>query len=394
MRLLALITLCILGAIAGHHLGWRNALSAPEIDAAFTFAPQSPQPPSSKTPPARKIDPETALTQTLPAALRAMRDRDFDAFHQNLRELETLSATDLEYMLQETDPDDRVFQGIFELLVRIDPLRAFHFISDLLPGEQSARLREMGFSRWSAKDPVAAWDALQSEDFPRWHTTPGSPESTVLKHWSAQDLESALAAWSSLDENLQKNAFSGFSRNFAGDPEVRAQLFDFLAGQPANAGRQWAVGNLLQRWVGQQGFAPAAQWIEHQASGYTAEDIAEFQRKIAFSGMYSAPDATIAWLMERSTPDRLADDLEAIVFGWSISEPGATGEWLASLDLGPDTDKAVARFARTIERDDPQSAYAWAQRITDPLERDHVSRSVLSAWNEIDPAAAAEAASQ
>ena len=287
---------------------------------------------------------------------------------------------------------DQLFQGIFELLARIDPLRSFHFITDLLPGDKSNRLRQMGFSRWSATDPVAAWEALKSEVFPRWRTTPGSIESTVLKHWSTQDLDAALAAWSGLDENVQQNAFSGFSHNYAGDPQVRDQLFDYLSARPQGPGRQWAVGNLLQRWVGQEGFDPAARWVENQTAGYPPDDVAEFQRKIAFSGMYSAPDKTIAWLMERSTPERLAEDLEAIVFGWSISEPGATGEWLATLDIGPDTDKAVARFARTIERDDPESAYAWAQRITDPLERDQVSRAVFRTWKEIDPRSAAETA--
>ncbi len=384
IRLAIIASFCLVGAYAGYHLGWSHALSSPEVEEAFTFSSPLPLTRSGE-PPVEKLDSATAISHTLPAAMRAMRHRDLDTFQERLKELETLTADELEDILRQTSPDAEVFQGIFELLVRLNPEHAFHLIDDLLPGGKSDRFKRLGFSRWSAADPQGAWEALQAADFPRWRTLPGSLEGGVLKYWAQENLNDALSAWGSLTEGDQKNAFSGISRTFVSDPETRGRLFDYLKERPQGEGRQWAIGSLLQHWVGAEGFDAPAEWISTNSGDFSAEDTAEFERKIAFSQVGSDPGSTIAWLMDRSNPDRRSADLEALVFGWSISQPSATGEWLATLDLGRDTDKAVARFARTIERQDPESAYAWAQRITDRLTRDQVSHAVMRAWKEVDP---------
>ncbi len=58
---------------------------------------------------------------------------------------------------------------------------------------------------------------------------------------------------------------------------------------------------------------------------------------------------------------------------------------MGTLELSPDTDDALARFVRTIERDDPESTYAWTQRITDPLKQERVARNVMGTWRQLTP---------
>jgi hypothetical protein len=50
---------------------------------------------------------------------------------------------------------------------------------------------------------------------------------------------------------------------------------------------------------------------------------------------------------------------------WAPREPNECGKWLGSLEPGPQLDRAMAAFAHTVAAKDPESAKAWAERITD-----------------------------
>ena len=370
--------------MSGYRFGWHAALDTPEIERAFTvFRPTAKTGKHVVRVP--RIDPDTALHQTLPQAMEAMQDRDLITFQKRLRQLETLGANDLETMLREIDPDERRFQAVFELLVRQDPTRALALANELVPSRKVSIFRSMAITRWSAVDPLGAWAAIRSLDLPRDPGPPGDYEGIVLKQWSKIDLDAAMNAWSTLPDELQSNTFVDIARNYAGDATVRDKLLSFLSQQPAGEARAWAIGGVLQTWLGQAPLHEVTSWIDRNASNFSADEIASFERKAASSAAYQNPEEAVAWLLERSGPDRRSADLEALVHMWSLAEPNATGAWLGSLELGPDTDAAVARFANTIRRDDPASAMEWAHRINDENVRSQTVRNVLSAWQEIDP---------
>ncbi|MEZ5303173.1 MAG: hypothetical protein R3F11_21395 [Verrucomicrobiales bacterium] len=316
--------------------------------------------------------------------MRAARDRDYDAFQARLRELETLSASELEALLGKLDPKDAAYQALFELLVRADPKRAFAFGEQLEEGRGSALL-SMALYRWSAVDPRAAWAAVRSLEGER---RPGFLEGEVLGQWAKDDLNGALEAWAELSENLQSSSFTRIADAHARDPESRDKLLDFLTKQPSGSGRSWAFANVLQTWAKDAPLSEIATWIDSEAGQHEAGEIADFERKVAGVAVQREPKAAIDWLMSRSSPERRSEDLEALVGLWAVSEPNAAGEWLGSLTMGPDTDAAVATFARRIRRDDPESALEWARRIDDPALRDEVSNNVLRVWDDVDPGAA------
>ena len=385
---LVIVALCAVGARAGYHLGWHSALSGPEMAHAFTFLHSSH---AGDTPsPVATIDPATALTKTIPDALRAMKSGDYDEFQEALRKLESLTSIELESMLRQTDPKDEKFRAIIELLIRKDPSRTLTLIMDLMPGRDGARYMELIFDRWGALDPVHAWQALQSLDL-TGETAPRGHEGVILKHWSKVDLDAALNAWTSLPEDLQSNTFSDIARNFAGDPEVREKLLAFLKSQPDGQGRDWAFSNVLQHWVGLADLSQVADWIDTNSHLFSPEQLARFDQNVAFSNAQKEPEKTAAWLMKRTDPGRRSEDLASLVWGWSLYQPNAAGAWLKTQVLGPDTDKAVDRFVRTIRDDDPESAYAWSQQITDSRMREQSIRNVMHSWIRKDPKRAHQA---
>jgi len=74
-------------------------------------------------------------------------------------------------------------------------------------------------------------------------------------------------------------------------------------------------------------------------------------------GRAAHPSPERAWLLTRA------------IESWAPREPNECGRWLAEWTPGPQLDPAVAAFVRTVRDKDPESARAWAERITDPKIR-------------------------
>ena len=385
-----LLACCVAGAWGGHRIGWKTALSTPEVAEAFSpyqFQSQSqyqPAPSTLRTGEA-KIDIETALNETMPAVIEAMKHRDMEGYSKGIRQLETLDAEQLEKLLRQVDTDDTLkFQGIFELLSIRKPARAFALISELLPEDRAFSMRHIAVQRWAKVDPRAAWKAVR--DWSGKTEQKGPParlEEVVLRGWAAKDLDGAMAAWSELPEALKGNAFDGISRSQT-PAAARQRMLNFLEGQPPGEGRTWAYGSIIQKWVDQASFGEVTAWIDSQAGNFSPDEIAAFERKAAFIEVQVKPHETAQWLMLRSDDGRRSEDMEALIHAWSTTHPNAAGEWLRDQELGPQTDAAVNRFVMTIRNEDPESAFHWAREIRAIEQRRRITQSVFEHWKELD----------
>ena len=389
MRWLLVSLCCIVAAWLGYSAGWRKASATPELDEAFTVFQARPSllgQDSAK--PSETLSPETALRETLPDALLAMRDRDHDTFLSRLRQLETLSADQLESLLGDLDPNAPKFGMLFDLLVRADPQRAFALTETLSDGRGTA-LMVMALNRWSAVDPRAAWSALQAMEGTR---RPGYLEEQVLGQWAKSDLDGALEAWAALPEGVQSASFGRIADAHIRDPESRTKLLEFLTEQPESKGRSWGFSNVLQSWAKDAPLSEVVAWIDGRGDLYHSDDIARFERQVAGVAVQRDAEEAIGWLLARSGPERRSEDLEALVRLWAVSEPNAAGRWLGTLTPEPETDAAVATFARAIRKEDPESALEWASQIRDDSLRAATSETVIEAWREVDPATAPSSA--
>ena len=75
---------------------------------------------------------------------------------------------------------------------------------------------------------------------------------------------------------------------------------------------------------------------------------------------------------------------------WTRKDPEASSQHVRDMPTGPSRDAAVSSLTRTIAREDPTAAIAWAQTIADPAARSETLLRTAQLWNTVDAAAASQ----
>jgi len=114
--------------------------------------------------------------------------------------------------------------------------------------------------------------------------------------------------------------------------------------------------------------AAASQWID--SLGVPEAKYHDTTRAVFEKWKQHDPRAATEWASARLPEAERAELVTRAVADWAPREPNDCGRWLSSLESGPHLDGAVATFAGAIAAKDPESARAWAGRITDPALRD------------------------
>jgi hypothetical protein len=83
-----------------------------------------------------------------------------------------------------------------------------------------------------------------------------------------------------------------------------------------------------------------------------------------------------------------ASAMRAIIESWTLQDAESAAQWLGKQPRGPQTDGAAGLLARSIAREDPETAMQWALGISNPQARMDAAREVATAWKQNDPAAA------
>ena len=151
--------------------------------------------------------------------------------------------------------------------------------------------------------------------------------------------------------------------------------------------RVFGLRRIVAEWAETQSLDSMGEWLDLREAASSEERIA-LERAAAGPHIRRDPEASAKWLIERATPQSLPGHLESVVSGWAGNHPAACAEWLSGLERGPETDLAVASFAKTISRDDHESSFLWAQEIGDDALRYDTARTVLKVWERTEPGAA------
>ena len=144
-----------------------------------------------------------------------------------------------------------------------------------------------------------------------------------------------------------------------------------------------AWGKVVYSWAKTASLDEVVGWMDGE--GFPPETISTMEREIALRKAKDHPSDMAKWLTERASPESLPDHLETAVQVWAHAQPNACGEWLHTMELGPQTDRAVAAFTHATIQHDVESAFSWAQSIHDNTLRQKTLGRVAHFLRRFDP---------
>lgn len=297
---------------------------------------------------------------------------------------------------------------------REDPQGAMDWLRTRFSGED--RLRGM-------LEVVAVWAARDAEQALLWLE---SNARGIARH---ETLQSGIALWTRQDpraaatwiegmatDGSKVTAAAALAENWAAVDPIAAR--DWVSGLEAGPVRQEATRALVQRWAAADPRA-ATVWAlaeaefngdtrpleigvrqyaktDPEAAGSFLRSLAAIRDVDALSEVYLAamaeddPRAAADWLGGVTVEDPLYSEVLAtqLALTWSRSDSVATSSWLNALPPGPTRDAAIAGFAETMRRFEPEAALAWADQIEVPSQRRNVMLESFQAWSRERPRAA------
>ncbi len=99
---------------------------------------------------------------------------------------------------------------------------------------------------------------------------------------------------------------------------------------------------------------------------------------------------TANWLQTLPQDDALYRSEHAAILMqvWAETDSIAASAWLSDHSIGPQRDAAIAGFAQSIQRFEPEAAATWANTITNPDQRLQKLQDSIRRWAANDPHAA------
>ena len=117
-------------------------------------------------------------------------------------------------------------------------------------------------------------------------------------------------------------------------------------------------------------------------------DRAETAKKVMDYWGALDPASAMAWTGQHTEGAERAQALAGLVAGWARHDAWAVSEWLAEQPAGADGDAATRQLVQSISPTDPEGAWTWAAKITDPAARLQAWIDVQQRWRARDPVAA------
>jgi len=240
------------------------------------------------------------------------------------------------------------------------------------------------FTNWATKDPMAAATGLSK--------LPPGPSTAAAAYEVAHALvdsnpdKNAVASWAlNLPEgNVRLEGLRGiFGEWGRSEPQAALAQAAKLSGEE----RKVAVSKLVDSWAVNNP-NQVLDWVSRGAGGFNdAIDVAtqSAMRSIASN---SPTDAT-AKLDSVPAPYK-ASAMRSIMESWCLQDAESAAQWLDKQARGPQIDGAAGLLARSIAREDPETAMKWALDISNPQGRMEAARQVATTWKQNDPAAVRE----
>jgi hypothetical protein len=117
-------------------------------------------------------------------------------------------------------------------------------------------------------------------------------------------------------------------------------------------------------------------------------------RQLALDGIvktWSAdqPASASEWVMKLDDPDERSREIAFVAQNWAREDAVATGDWLLSMNPpSAALDPAVTGFVKSVMKDNPSGAMAWANTVSDEKQRNSLLTQVGKQWIKSDMEAA------
>ena len=272
---------------------------------------------------------------------------------------------------------------------------------------------------WAAKDPQAAGDHFVNKVLgssgEQWQME--RTARSVASEWVRQDPDAALAWSLALPEEVRGDALEGVIEHLAGDNPMKAAEValtlpeDSQANALESVADQWARtdpaaatawANSLEGEARDRALEEALQgWAYNDPGGATAylEGISDAEEKDGLlpdvASRWARRDTESAaaaadWVTTQSDGAGKSRAMGEVVGTWLRSDPTAASTWLGTQPEGEAKDSGIVSLLGNREvREDPGTATAWAESISDPKLRGEQVYSTTKRWMASDREAAA-----
>ena len=272
-----------------------------------------------------------------------------------------------------------------------DGKAALEALATLRGGHEARAAQRTAISAWAAQDPAAARQWLQERNTTE-AAKAGSQDEVddealsqgLISGMAHRSVDEALQYLITLEESIQEEQIGLLAEQKLKEGLcAAAQWAEGLAGESLRISALEAVGGQFLR----QDPEGAIHWAEQMAArpdGYEA--VAAVAGDVAERN----PQEAAAWvsrLPAGASQDRAFEE----VFGmWTKADPLAASQNLTTMAPGAGRDAAIQAFSRTLARESPADALAWAHVMTDPRERADVQIYIAQRWQRIAPKDARE----
>jgi hypothetical protein len=254
-------------------------------------------------------------------------------------------------------------------------------------GGPMMQMAKMGvLSSWAQSDPDAAWAHIQKDEDAGAGGMFGGRGMMMMGLFSAlaaKDTDKAFARLGELDDQQERQmALTGIAQS-AYDDASRTRIMDEISKLPDEAERKQARASIL----GQLAMMEPDAAIKLTAE-LPAEERKEAAQQVGNMLMMSDPERGATYLLENAEPANKKNTYQQIVSQWVNTDANKAGAWLGAQPQTPELDGARSIFATQVARQDPESAMAWAQTVTDENQRSGAVEQVFNTWKKKDEAAA------
>jgi hypothetical protein len=146
---------------------------------------------------------------------------------------------------------------------------------------------------------------------------------------------------------------------------------------PAGAGRD-AACRQIGRQIARSDLGRAMAWVDQMAESKVKADLSyDFAKQTAAK----QPVDAVRWVEQMPAGETRSRCVQAVVSEWAEKDPVSTAQWLnteLARRSGGSLDDALTLFVHQISDADVQSALSWVGAISDPEQRERLTRHLQS----------------
>ncbi|MBT5463389.1 MAG: hypothetical protein HOK39_05660 [Gammaproteobacteria bacterium] len=299
----------------------------------------------------------------------------------------------------------RLTRTAIMIFSQVDPENALAYVRNALT--EDTRLEGMVLNAMAAADPESSTERI--EEFSR-RTGDNSAIINLLSNWVAKDPAKAITYAETLSDNLKIDAFARIARSFVNNyptqgvdwllalgsehkqtkksvlrslARIDSQLAEDTVRRLDDSDLRSTLINSLASFKSETSPAAALAWVEQfkEANAYQ-----QARSSILRNWVRTDPQGAIEELEGDLDKDNMAPVVTQLASSWYRRNPVDAVEWLESLPVGAGQQRALSAIVGLVAAEDPESAIALADQITNQQRRRDAKRSIGYAWYAREPA--------